>query len=134
MEKGCLRVSPTGTDVTGKVFRSERAALSREVAGRAPGGDQLQLGEGVAARGGDGGQGAQARGASPAAPAASAARHAAAHRRQRASLVSRRALVRLAGHYGRRQQRDLLRAVGGRGSDGSGADGAERSGRNTSPD
>src|ERR1019366_2747202 len=74
--------------VSGKVFRSERAALSREVAGGAPGRDQLQLGERVAARGGHGGQGAQARGASPAAPAASAARDAAAHRRQRASLVS----------------------------------------------
>src|SRR6266404_356027 len=71
-----------------KYFRSERAALSREVAGRAPGRDQLQLGEGVAARGGDGGQGAQARGASQTASAASAAGDAAAHRRQRASLVS----------------------------------------------
>src|ERR1035437_4149395 len=50
--------------VSGEVFRSERAALSREVAGRAPGRDQLQLGEGVAARGGDGCQGALARRAS----------------------------------------------------------------------
>src|SRR5467141_1494739 len=74
--------------VSGEVFRSERAALSREVAGGAPGRDQLQLGEGVAARGGDGGQGAQARGASQTASAASAAGDAAAHRRQRASLVS----------------------------------------------
>jgi hypothetical protein len=65
------------------------AALSREVAGRAPGGDQLQLGAGVAARGGDGGQGAQARGASPAAAAASVARDAAAHRRQRAIAGSK---------------------------------------------
>ena len=52
-----------------------------------PGRDQLQLGEGVAARGGDGGQGTQARSASQAASAASAAWDAAAHRRQRASLV-----------------------------------------------
>src|ERR1019366_565352 len=109
--------------VSGKVFRSERAALSREVAGRAPGGDQLQLGEGVAARGGDGGEGPQTGSASQAASAASAAGAAAAHRWQRG------ALVRLAGNYGRRQQRDLLRAVGGRGSDGAGAGRAERSGR-----
>ena len=54
----------------------------------APGRDQLQLGEGVAARSGDGAEGAQARGASPAVSATSAARNAAAHRRQRASLVS----------------------------------------------
>src|ERR1039458_36428 len=73
--------------VSGKVFRSERAALSREVAGRAPGGDQLQLGEGVAARGGDGGEGPQTGSASQAASAASAAGAAAAHRWQRASLV-----------------------------------------------
>src|ERR1019366_7100651 len=38
-----------------------------------PGGDQLQLGEGVAARGGDGGQGAQARSASQVASATCAA-------------------------------------------------------------
>src|ERR1019366_3048237 len=46
------------------------------LAGRAPGRDQLQLGERVAARGGDGGQGAQARRASQVASAASAARDA----------------------------------------------------------
>ena len=45
--------------VSGEIFRSERAALSREAAGGAPGGDQLQLGERAAARGRDGGQGAE---------------------------------------------------------------------------
>src|ERR1022692_4310726 len=54
----------------------------------------------IAARSGNGGQGAQARSASQTASAATAARDAAAHRRQRASLVSRRGLVRLAGDYG----------------------------------
>src|ERR1019366_4260876 len=49
------------------------------LAGRAPGRDQLQLGERVAARGGDGGQGAQARRASQVASAASAARDGGAH-------------------------------------------------------
>jgi hypothetical protein len=47
------------------------------------------------ARGGGGGQGAQARGAPQAASAAFASGDAAAHRRQRASLVSGRTLVRL---------------------------------------
>ena len=73
--------------VSGEVFRSERAALSREAARGSPGGDQLQLGERVAARGGDGGQGAQAWGASQVASATSVARDAAAHRRQQASLA-----------------------------------------------
>src|SRR5437899_11911232 len=67
---------------SGEVFRSEPAALSRETAGGAPGRDQLQLGEGNAARGGVGGQGAQARSTSPAAAAAAFAGDVAAHRWQ----------------------------------------------------
>src|ERR1019366_4722857 len=115
--------------VAGEVFRSERAALSREVAGRASGRDQLQLGERVAARGGDGGQGAQARGASQAAPAAAVAGDAVAHRRQPPPVVSGRTLVRLDRDFGRRQQRDLLRATGGGGVHGDGDGGIARSDR-----
>src|SRR5260370_11639904 len=88
--------------VSGEVFRSERTALSREAARGSPGGDQLQLGERVAARGGDGGQGAQARGASQGASATSVAGVAAAHRRQRASPVSGWTLAPHAGQSGRR--------------------------------
>src|ERR1700693_5557399 len=50
--------------VPGKVFRSERAALSREVAGRARDGTELHLGEAGAAGSGPGGARTQARGAS----------------------------------------------------------------------
>jgi hypothetical protein len=50
--------------VPGKVFRSERAALSREVAGRARDRAELHLGEAGAAGSGAGGARTQARGAS----------------------------------------------------------------------
>src|ERR1700721_2631563 len=55
-----------------------------------------------------------------------------AHRRQPTPMVSGRTLVRLDRDFGRRQQRDLLRATGGGGIDGDGdggiarRDGAER--------
>src|SRR6202041_3850088 len=53
--------------VPGKVFRSERAALSREVAGRARDGTELHLGEAGTTGSGPGGARTQARGASQAA-------------------------------------------------------------------
>src|ERR1700726_3029468 len=53
--------------VPGKVFRSERAALSREVAGRARDGTELHLGEAGTAGSGPGSARTQARGASQAA-------------------------------------------------------------------
>jgi transposase len=55
---------------------------------------ELHLGETGSARGRAGGQGAQTRGASQAAGTSATAGHAAAHRRQPASLVPGRALVR----------------------------------------
>src|SRR6266576_6937470 len=66
----------------GEVFRSERAALSREVAGRARDRAELHLGEAGAAGSGPGGAGTQARGASQAARAAAPTGDAAAYRRQ----------------------------------------------------
>src|SRR5664279_2343928 len=80
--------------VSGTLFRSERAAFSREAARGAPDRVELHLGETGSARGRAGGQGAQTRGASQAAGTSAAAGHAAAHRRQPASLVPGRALVR----------------------------------------
>src|SRR5208283_1836632 len=65
--------------VSGSLFRSERAAFSREAAGRAPVRAELHLGKTSSARGRTGGQGAQTRGASQAAGTAAATRHAAAH-------------------------------------------------------
>src|SRR5436309_15087856 len=59
--------------VPGKVFRSERAALSREVAGRARDRTELHLGEAGTAGSGPGGTRTQARGASQAAGAAAVA-------------------------------------------------------------
>ena len=109
--------------------RSERAAFSREAAGAARDRAELQLGEAGAAGSRAGGAGTQARGASQAATAAAFAGHAAAHRRQPASLVPGRALVRPDRDSGRRHQRDLLRAVGGRGIDADGDGGAEGSDR-----
>src|SRR5580704_2592749 len=53
--------------VPGKVFRSEPAALSREVAGRARDGTELHLGEAGTTGSGPGGARRQARGASQAA-------------------------------------------------------------------
>src|SRR5207249_6272845 len=54
----------------------------------------------------------------------------AAHRRQQASLVSGRSLLRSDRHSGRRHQRDLLRATGGGGIHDDGDDGTETGGRN----
>src|ERR1035437_9040839 len=73
--------------------RSECAALSREARRPAPDRAELQLGEAGLAGCGTGGARAQARGASQAAATAAFAGDAAAHRRQPASLVPRRALV-----------------------------------------
>src|SRR5208283_854414 len=74
--------------VPGKVFRSERAALSREVAGRARDRTELHLGEAGAAGSGPGGARTQARGASQAARAAAVAGDAVAYRRQPPPVVS----------------------------------------------
>ena len=110
--------------VPGEVLRLQRAALSREAAGGAPDRFELHLGEAGAAGGGSGKEGGAAGRASQAAAAAAAAGHAAAPGRQPAPVVPGRALVRPAGDPGRRDQRDLLRAVGGGGidADGDGGD------------
>src|SRR6202008_2080894 len=65
--------------VPGKVFRSERAALSREVAGRARDRAELHLGEAGIAGSGPGGTRTQAWGASQAARAATVAGDAVAY-------------------------------------------------------
>src|ERR1700678_2441410 len=80
--------------VPGALFRSECAALSREAGGRASDSAQLQLGERDFARSGDGGPWAQARNTPQTATATTLAGDAAAHRRQPAPLVGRRALAR----------------------------------------
>src|ERR1051326_2307744 len=80
--------------VPGKVFRSERAALSREVAGRARDRTELQLGEAGAAGSGTGGAGAQTWSASQTARAAAVAGDVVAYRRQPPPVVSGRTLVR----------------------------------------
>src|SRR5450755_4195703 len=77
----------------GEVFRSERAAFSREVAGRARHRTELQLGEAGAAGSGVGGARAQTRGASQTARAAALAGDAVAHRRQPPPVVPGRTLV-----------------------------------------
>ena len=115
--------------VSGKVFRSERAAFSREVAGRARDRIELHLGEAGAAGSGPGGARTQARGASQTAGAAAVAGDAVAYRRQPAPVVSGRALVRPDRDSGRCHQRDLLRPAGGGGIDGDGDGGAEGSDR-----
>ena len=102
------------------VFRSERAALSREAARGARDRTQLHLGEAGAAGSRSGGARAQTRSASQAATAAAVAGHAAAHRRQPAPLVPGRALARPDRDSGRCHQRDLLRATGGGGIDADG--------------
>src|ERR1700756_4469965 len=66
--------------VPGKVFRFERAALSREVAGRARDRTELHLGEAGVAGSGPGGTRTQAWGASQAARAATVAGDAVAYR------------------------------------------------------
>src|SRR5208337_4746420 len=115
--------------VPGKVFRSERAALSREVAGRARDRTELHLGEAGAAGSGPGGARTQARGASQAARAAAVAGDAVAYRRQPPPVVSGRTLVRPDRDSGRCHQRDLLRAAGGGGIDGDGDGGTARGDR-----
>src|SRR5208282_2866262 len=74
--------------IPGKVFRSERAAFSREVAGRARDRTELHLGEAGAAGSGAGGARTQARGASQTARAAAVAGHVVAYRRQPTPVVS----------------------------------------------
>src|SRR5271157_2281276 len=103
-----------------KYFDLNVRHFHEKLAARASGEVELQLGERLAARGRTGGQGAQARGASQATAAATLTGHAAAYRRQPASLVSGRTLVRPDRHPGRRQQRDLLCAAGGGRIDGDG--------------
>src|SRR6202008_531774 len=106
--------------VPGEIFRSERAAFSREVAVRARDRTELHLGEAGAAGSRPGDARTQARGASQAAGAAAVAGDAVAYRRQPASVVSGRTLVRPDRDSGRRHQRDLLRPTGGGGIDGDG--------------
>src|SRR5580698_1236336 len=106
--------------IPGKVFRSERAALSREAAGRAWDRTELHLGEAGTAGSGPGGARTQAWGASQTARAAAVARDAVAYRRQPAPVVSGRTLVRPDRDSGRCDERDLLRPTGGRGIDGDG--------------
>src|SRR5579864_1659951 len=74
--------------VPGEVFRSERAALSREVGCRARDRTELHVGEAGAAGSGSGGAGTQARSTSQTARAAAVAGDAVAHRRQPAPVVS----------------------------------------------
>src|SRR6202051_3813055 len=112
-----------------KVFRSERAALSREVTGRARDRTELHLGEAGAAGSGPGGARTQARGASQTARAAAVAGHAVAYRRQPPPVVSGRTLVRPDRDSGRCYERDLLRPAGGGGIDGDGDGRTEGSGR-----
>src|ERR1019366_715915 len=71
--------------VPGKIFRSERATLPREVASRARERTELHLGEAGAAGSGPGGAWTQARGASQ---AAAVAGDAVAYRRQPPPVVS----------------------------------------------
>src|SRR5450755_3057891 len=80
--------------VPGKVFRSERAALSREVAGRAWDRTELHLGEAGAAGSGSGGARTQARSAPQTARRAAPAGYVVAHRRQPAPVVAGPELVR----------------------------------------
>src|SRR6202166_2645772 len=115
--------------VPGKVFRSERAALSREVAGRARDRTELQRGEAGTAGSGPGGARTQARGASQAAGAAAIAGDAVAYRRQPPSVVSGRTLVRPDRDSGRCHERDLLRPAGGGGIDDDGDGGTAGSDR-----
>src|SRR5579871_436435 len=71
-----------------KVFRSERAALSREARSRTRDRTELHLGEAGIAGSGPGGAGAKARGASQAAGAAAVAGDDVAHRRESSPVVS----------------------------------------------
>src|SRR6266581_4216908 len=80
--------------VPGEVFRSERAAFSRETAGRARDRAELHLGEAGIAGSRVSGARAQAWSASQTARAAAVAGDAVAHRRQPPPMVSGRTLVR----------------------------------------
>src|SRR6202167_5158340 len=113
--------------VPGEVFRSERAALSREAAGRARDRVELHLGEAGTAGGGPGGARTQARGESQTERGGALAGDAVAYRRQPPPVVSGRTLVRPDRDSGRRHERDLLRATGGRGIDDDGDGGTEGS-------
>src|SRR6202043_3220383 len=106
--------------VPGEVFRSERAALSREVAGRARDRTELHLGEAGVTGSGPGGARTQAWGASQTAGAAAIAGDAVAYRRQPPPVVSGLTLVRPDRDSGRCHERDLLRTTGGGGIDGNG--------------
>src|SRR6266536_3284818 len=100
--------------------RRRGAAFSRETAGRARDRTELHLGEASVAGSRVSGARAQAWSASQTARAAAVAGDAVAHRRQPPPMVSGRTLVRPDRDSGRRHQRDLLRAAGGRGIDGDG--------------
>src|SRR5579864_757958 len=76
--------------VPGEVFRSERAAFSREVTGRTRDRAELHLGEAGVAGSGPGGTREKARSTSQAARAAAVAGDAVAYRRQPPPVVSRR--------------------------------------------
>src|SRR3954464_7440671 len=96
----------------GYVLRSEHPTLPRKAAGGACDPVELHVGAESAARSWAGCQAAQAR-SSPAETATPAdGRDAAAHRRQQASVVERRPMVRPDCDSGRCQHGDLLRAVG----------------------
>src|SRR5215471_18578705 len=79
--------------VSGEIFRSERAAFSREVTRAACHRSELHVGEDGVARGWIGGTAAAAGCASQAPGAAALAGHAAAHRWEPSSVVPGRALV-----------------------------------------
>src|SRR5579859_6536149 len=115
--------------VPGKVFRSERAAFSREARSRTRDRAELHLGEAGVAGSGPGGTREKARSASQAARAAAVAGDAVAYRRQPPPVVSRRTLVRPDRDSGRCHQRDLLRPAGGRRIDGDGDGRTEGSNR-----
>src|SRR6266567_3253999 len=104
-------VAPAGADgdggegvgaVPGEVFRSERAAFSRETAGRTRDRAELHLGEAGVAGSRVSGARAQTRSASQTARAAAVAGDAVAHRRQPPPVVSGRTLVRPDRDSGRR--------------------------------
>src|SRR5664279_3639526 len=82
------------------LFRSERAAFSREAAPTARDWAELHLGKTSSARSRDGQTRPPTGSTSPTPGATAPARHVAAHRRQPAPLVSGRALVRPDRHSG----------------------------------
>src|SRR5215472_14185674 len=110
----------------------QRAALPRKAARKTPHSAELHVGEAGSAHRGVGEKEPQARGTSTPAAASPTTRDAAALGRQFPRLVSGPPPIRLAGDSGRCHERNLLRAVGGRGvychgDDGTaGGDRAER--------